>query len=359
MSTKMMHPRPNPIVAAMYTLRDMDVDVILIHGPAGCGFMASRPLEEAGIRVVTSGMGENELIFGGTDALVRTLKSAYDEFRPKTMAIVGTCASMIIGEDMEVAIKRAALDCNVFAVDCHGCMGDNTKGAIKALESACTRGILDDEETDRQISLMKSATKLEKKSGMAARQYLSPSRGMTKLDVCRQIINYLREGKRIAVVMIAKKELAYRFADMFTAMNDASGKFGGELGFFANMDGGIGLPRIRRYCDDINAELVENGVSVENIGGLDEYAIIGDRMKERVDAFAPDLRIILGICHSYPEIGANDILVTDQPRQLANYLAQGFTAVGEISSHTMVMGARKIVPMETADTLRRLTEEGS
>ena len=359
MSTKMMHPRPNPIVAAMYTLRDMDVDVILIHGPAGCGFMASRPLEEAGVRVVTSGMGENELIFGGTDALVRTLKNAYDEFHPKTMAIVGTCASMIIGEDMEVAVKRAALDCNVFAIDCHGCMGDNTKGAIKALEAACNKGILDREETDRQISLMKSATRLEKKSGMAARQYLSPSRGMTKLDVCRQIIASLKEGKKIAVVMIAKKELAYRFADMFPAMKDASAKFGGEVAFFANMDRGIGLPRIRRYCDDINSELEEKGARTENIGGLDEYAVIGDRMKERVDAFAPDMKIILGICHSYPDITQADILVTDQPRQLANYLEQGFTAVGEISSHTMVMGTRRIVPMETAETLRRLTEEGS
>lgn len=42
-----IHPRPNPIVAAMYTLRDLDVDVIIVHGPAGCGFMASRMLEEA------------------------------------------------------------------------------------------------------------------------------------------------------------------------------------------------------------------------------------------------------------------------------------------------------------------------
>ena len=47
-----IHPRPNPIVAAMYTLRDLDVDVIIVHGPAGCGFMASRMLEEAGFNVL-------------------------------------------------------------------------------------------------------------------------------------------------------------------------------------------------------------------------------------------------------------------------------------------------------------------
>ena len=56
-------------------------------------------------------------------------------------------------------------------------------------------------------------------------------------------------------------------------------------------------------------------------------------------------------------MGEDDILITDQPRQLANYLNQGCRwAVGEISSHTMVMGAHSIVPLETADTLREMLE---
>ncbi len=113
MSDRIMHPRPNPIIAAMYTLRDMDVDVVLIHGPAGCGFMASRMLEEADIRVVTSGMRDDDLIFGGSDSLIDTLKVVKETFDPKTVAVVGTCASMIIGEDMEAAISKADIGCNV------------------------------------------------------------------------------------------------------------------------------------------------------------------------------------------------------------------------------------------------------
>ena len=96
-----MHPRPNPIVAAMYTLRDMEVDVIVVHGPSGCGFMASRMLEEAGIRVLASGMTDNDLVFGGADSLVETLKMAKERFNPGTVAIVGTCASSVIGEDTD------------------------------------------------------------------------------------------------------------------------------------------------------------------------------------------------------------------------------------------------------------------
>ena len=35
---KNMHPRPSPIAATLYTLRDMNVDVIVMHGPTGCCF---------------------------------------------------------------------------------------------------------------------------------------------------------------------------------------------------------------------------------------------------------------------------------------------------------------------------------
>ena len=130
----------------------------------------------------------------------------------------------------------------------------------------------------------------------------------------------------------------------------------GETLFVANLDAGKGLPRIRGYCRDILADLESKGVGIDRIvGGLDEYSVVGEQMRSAVDEFSPDLTIILGICHAVPGMGADDILITDQPRQLANYLNTGCQwAVGEIASHSMVMGAHSIVPLETADTLREL-----
>ena len=55
-----MHPRPSSIVAALYTLRDLETDVVIIHGPPGCCFKHSRLLEEDGIRVVTTAMDESK-----------------------------------------------------------------------------------------------------------------------------------------------------------------------------------------------------------------------------------------------------------------------------------------------------------
>ena len=356
---KVIHPRPNPIVAALYTLRDMDIDVVLVHGPAGCSFMASRMLEEAGVRVITSGMRDDDLIFGGAEKLIDAIRTADERFAPKTIAVVGTCASMIIGEDMEAAVRRAGVKAKTFTVDCHGCMGDNTSGAVKAIESGCAAGIIPKDEADRQSMLMRAATDMEKKVGMAGREYLSPVRGPTKLKVARTIAKALKDGKKVAFAMIAKKELAYRFADMFLALNEAQKALGGELFTVGNLDPDKGLPRIRRYADDILAELKEKDACPDRIvGGLDEYAVIGEEVRKEVEAFGPDLLILAGIPHAYPGYSAEDVLITDQPRQLANYLSMGCgLAVGEISSHSMVMGARSIIHLETGNTLREVLEE--
>ncbi len=353
---KIIHPRPNPIVAAMYTLRDMNIDVIIVHGPSGCGFMTSRSLEQAGVRILTTALSETDLIFGGSDELIATLKTAYDMFNPKTIAVVGTCVSMIIGEDMALSIKRAKIESIVFPVEIHGCMGDNTVGAIKALESGCNVGIISADEAERQINLMNAATEMEKKKGLASKVYMKPSSGVTKLSACKKICDVLSKGGKVAVVMNAKKELAYRFSDMFLAVDEAQKILGGSTFFVANLDAEKGLPRIRKYAKNIKTQLEENNIKIDAIiGGLDEYAIIGENMKSEVDKFNPDLTIILGICHAYPDLKKDDILITDQPRQLTNYINSGFpNAVGEISSHSMVMGTDVIISLETADTLREL-----
>ena len=356
---KIIHPRPNPIVAAMYTLRDMDVDVIVVHGPAGCCFMASRSIEEAGVRVVTSGITDNDLVFGAAEPLIETLKMVKEKFNPRTVAVIGTCASMIIGEDMEAAIRRADLGCTVFSVDCHGCMKDNTSGAIKAIESARDAGIIPKDEAARQSAMMKAATDLEKRVGMAGKDYLSPTRGPTKMGIAKKIIETMRTGGSVTAVVIAKKELVYRFADIFLVLDEVRRKVGGSTRFIANLDRNIGLPRIRRYADDVLGELESKGVKIDEIvGGLDEYAVIGDRMKEAVEKQKSDLMIVVGIAHAYPDLPKNTILITDQPRQLANYLKSGYeNSVGEIASHSMVMSARNIVPLETADTIREMLKE--
>ncbi|HJJ82347.1 MAG TPA: Ni-sirohydrochlorin a,c-diamide reductive cyclase catalytic subunit, partial [Methanocorpusculum sp.] len=99
-----VHPRPSSIVASLYTLRDLQVDLAILHGPSGCSFKHARLLEEDGIRVLTTSLGDEEFIFGGQDALEDVLRYAEETFHPNRIAVVGTCVSMIIGEDLEGGI---------------------------------------------------------------------------------------------------------------------------------------------------------------------------------------------------------------------------------------------------------------
>lgn len=353
---EVLHPRPNPIIAAMYTLRDLDVDVIVVHGPYGCGFVASRLLEEAGVRVITTGMQESDLIFGAEKKLVSVLRKAEEEFSPELMGVVGTCASMIIGENLHSAVSHAGLSCKVLVVESHGCLGPNTTGAIKVLEAAAEAGIISKNEMERQKSMLEKATELEKERGITSSQYLQPCRGATKLRAAKKILDTLANGGRVAVVLNAKKETAYRFADPIRAVELARRKIGGETVHIANLDPEVGLPRIRGYARNILRDLKEAGVRIEYItGGLDEYPVTGEKASKYLKDVEYDLRVVCGLPHALPDISPDDILVTDQPRILRRLVDQGYKmAVGEISTHSMLMGATGIVHSELGDTIREL-----
>ncbi len=359
MNEGVMHPRPNPIVAAMYTLRDMDVDVIIVHGPAGCGFMVSRRLEDAGVKVVTTGMMENDLIFGAEEKLVRTLTRVQEQFRPKLVGVVGTCASMIIGENMDRAVEKAGLTAKVIPVDVHGCSGANTVGAIRALEVASQRGVVPQEEFFRQREMLTQATLLESSRGLTSKDLLSPNYGVTKFGAARRICGTLRAGGKVLVVLNGKKELAYGHADILRAVRECSLRLGGTTRFIANLDPEVGLPRIRRYAKDILRDLEGSDVRLDIItGGLDEYPIAGIRAAEHIAASPHDLLIACGIVHAIPALDRNALLVSDQPREVDNYLREGFRdVVSEPDIHARVMSAHGIVRTELGDTLRELSLE--
>lgn len=356
----MLHPRPNPIIAAMYTLRDLDTDIIVMHGPAGCGFMASRRLEEAGVRVMTTGMQENDLIFGAEEKLIRILRNVDEMFHPRLMGVVGTCASMIIGENLDGSVKKAGLSATVLPIDVHGCSGPNTSGAIRTLEVAAERGVITFKERDRQRSMLLRATQIERERGLTSKEYLEPHPGATKMSVALRIVEALREGERVAVALNAKKETAYGFADTMRAVQYARDKVGGEVIHIANLDPDIGLPRIRRYATNILRDLKGSGVvDVVLTGGLDEYPVAGEAAARALGECGADLRVITGLPHAVPGLRREDVLVTDQPRELRNYIEQGFPlSVGEVNTHADVMSTSRVLHSELGNTIREIVDGG-
>jgi len=361
-----IHPRPSSIVAALYTLRDLNVDVAILHGPPGCSFKHARLLEEDGIHVVTTALDENGFVFGGHDKLVQLINKSVELFSPKIIGVVGTCASMIIGEEMHEAVLEANPDVPVIEVEVHAGYHNNTKGVIFALESALDAGIIDRKEFERQEYLLAKATEVEKKFGAASREYLAPSRGDIKYTVAKRVIELLKEGKRGITIMNAKKETGYMFADITLAVNEVAASLGKKDSIvnMANLDENVGLPRVRKHAEYIMRDLKAHGIEIhEIIGGMDEYPIAGEKVSELIkEKYSDyDFAVITGVPHAIPMEnieGMELISVTNGPRQVLPLKEIGHEYVlVEIDLHPKTLGVSSIVESEFGATLREIAKE--
>ena len=349
-----MHPRPSPIAASLYTLRDMNVDVIVMHGPNGCCFRTGRLLESDGVRVLTTAMAENDFILGAGEKLEETLVKAYDMFNPKLMGVVGTCASMIIGEDLKEAISNADLPCTVIPVESHGGSGegDNTVGAIMVLESAVECGVIPQQEADRQIQMLEKATEVEKTRGMAQGKYIKPNFGDSKEKVAKIVVSAIKDGKKVAFVHNAKKETAYLFADIIN-FNYTDINADNKPVIVANLDENIGLPRIRGHAKNIKEELP---MEIDCItGGLDEYPITADAAANYLKDKDLDLIVVFGVPHAFPieDFDTESVAITDGPRLVEPLKDLGYThVVAELDAHSKTLGTDEIVLSDFGGMIR-------
>ena len=359
-----MHPRPSPIAASLYTLRDLNADVIILHGPHGCCFRTGRLLENDGVRVITTAMSENDFIFGASAKLEETLHEADELFHPKLVGVVGTCASMIIGEDMREAVNNAGIPAKVLTVESHGGLseGDNTEGAIAVLEAAQREGVITLDETRRQSRMLKKATEIEKTRGMAQGKYIAPSYGDDKEEIASVLLEAFENGDKIAFVLNAKKETSYLFADLLKIPFHDIYPENKPL-IIANLDLETGLPRIRQHAQNIQEELNENRLQIDFItGGLDEYPITGDNAVEYLEKEDYDLVVVAGVPHALPieKLNIQSIAITDGPRLVEPLQKLGYNwVVTELEAHSKTLGTDKIVESDFGSVLRAKIDEKS
>jgi putative methanogenesis marker 13 metalloprotein len=353
---KYMHPRPSSIVAALYTSRDLKVDVAILHGPSGCSFKHARLLEEDGMRVLTTSLADNEFIFGGQKPLEDILRYAEDHFSPKRMAVIGTCVAMIIGEDLQSAIDGAGVTTPTIAIDIHAGYLENVAGVIATLEAACEAGWISPEELSRQRFLMEKANEVERLRGAASQPYIEPSRGDLKHIAAQRLLDLARSGNRGVAILNAKKETAYMFADELLALHDTCP--GADITYIANLDQ-RGLPKTRQDAERIYKEMTNRGVNVEIIGALDEYGANGDTLGRKIREIAPAFALICGVPHAIPQEytdGIECFSVTNGPRQVGPLHAAGHRhVIVEIDLHPKTLGVCSIVESEFGAVLRSLT----
>lgn len=352
---KYIQPRPSSIVAALYTVRDLGVDLAILHGPSGCSFKHARLLEEDGLRVLTTSLADNEFIFGGQQVLEDVLRYAEKEFKPKKIAVVGTCVSMIIGEDMEAAIVDSGIKTPAIAVEIHAGFRENIDGVIAALEPAAEAGWIEEDELERQKTLLKAANEVERKRGAAYKPYVQPSRGDLKHVVAGRLVELAESGKKGIAILNAKKETAYMFADSLIALYEKCP--GADISYVVNLED-RGLPKIRRDAETILSGIKAAGIDPLLCGALDEYGANGDRLGEIIKEINPDFALIAGVPHAIPPEyleGIEVISVTNGPRQVEPLKEFGHDhVVVEIDLHPKTLGVRDIVPGEFGDVIRSI-----
>jgi len=352
-----LHPRPSSIVAALYTLRDLGADVVILHGPSGCCFKHARLLEEDGVRVLTTALDEAGFVFGGHKPLTALLKKAVELFDPQLMAISGTCSSMIIGDDLHQAVLEADLDIPVLEVEVHAGYRDNTKGVIITLEAARDKGIIDEAEFVRQKTLLEKATEVERLRGAASAEYLAPERGDLKYQAAERLLELIQQGKRGLNILNAKKETAYMFADITAAVAEVAG---GQVDTLANLNDQLGLPKVRRDAVNVASDLRDRGVQFSIIGGLDEYPVTGDVIAQRAQEGGYDFAVVSGVPHALTASalqGLEIFSITNGPRQVKPLRDLGHQHVMvEIDLHPKTMGVTSIVESEFGATLRAMNK---
>ncbi|GAB7015808.1 Ni-sirohydrochlorin a,c-diamide reductive cyclase catalytic subunit [Methanogenium cariaci] len=351
-----IQPRPSSIVAALYTARDLGCDLAILHGPSGCSFKHARLLEEDGLRVLTTSLGDNEFIFGGQEALERVLQYAEETFAPTRIAVIGTCVSMIIGEDMEAAIRDSEITTPAIAMDIHAGFRENIDGVMAALRPAADAGWISEEELGRQKRLLDGANAVERARGAACKPYIEPSRGDLKHVVAGRLLECIRAGKKGMVIMNAKKETAYMFADVLVAVHASSPD--ADMQYYANLSD-LGLAKVRRDAKNIRDGLKAQGIDPVMTGALDEYGVLGDSVGEIIQDVQPDFAVIVGVPHAIPPQyteGVEVFSVTNGPRQVEPLHDIGHQhVVVEIDLHPKTLGVQEIVASEFGDIVRSLS----
>ncbi len=113
-------------------------DIINItHGPVGCGFYSwltrrnqTDPDSTADghnfmTYCFTTDMQDEQIIFGGEKKLRQAIQEAYDNFKPKAIAVFSTCPVGLIGDDVHSVCRdmKEKLGINVFGFSCEGYKG--------------------------------------------------------------------------------------------------------------------------------------------------------------------------------------------------------------------------------------------
>ncbi|MEA4892526.1 MAG: nitrogenase component 1 [Peptococcaceae bacterium] len=123
------------LFGAHQALCGMKNTVLLLHSVVGCSFgtlALHLPGQMQDVRQSCTVISDDEVIFGGEQALEKAIASARELYRPDGVLIISGCVSEMIGDDLRAVTDRAARQGPVLSVSAPGFQGGFQEGFEKA-----------------------------------------------------------------------------------------------------------------------------------------------------------------------------------------------------------------------------------
>ncbi len=146
------------LFGAIKALSSIKKCVVLVHGPKGCvyhinyimGMRGDHPSE-----IYSTCLGEQDVIFGADQKLKTAIGDLDRELHPDLIAVLSCCASDIIGEDVQSAIRDITTTAPVIGIDAGGFEGDFRTGYSETLTRLVEEFVEKRDETDpRSVNLV-------------------------------------------------------------------------------------------------------------------------------------------------------------------------------------------------------------
>lgn len=147
-----------PILGISQVVSQIAEAAVLVHGPKGCAFPAYEATLYDRLSFNFSEMCERSVIFGGEQQLREKIYDTYYDNLPSLIALLTTCSSEIIGDDINGVIAAAGLPVPVLRMEGVGFKRDNWEGighAMAAIVKHKTKAVKrKDLEPDGSINLI-------------------------------------------------------------------------------------------------------------------------------------------------------------------------------------------------------------
>jgi nitrogenase molybdenum-cofactor synthesis protein NifE len=110
----------------------------LIHGPIGCYYHIKYLLSmrsSRSVRILSTEMDQNDVVFGGEDKLLQKIYEADEKYSPQLIAVLSSCASSIIGENIDKVLDnvRDNVNAELITISSGGFEGSQIEGYIECL----------------------------------------------------------------------------------------------------------------------------------------------------------------------------------------------------------------------------------